>query len=463
MIKNNVETYNIHRELLHPMLYMQHRGTRMDVVQMKSDTKKLKNIFEKRQEQLNELVGHDINMNSSLQMKNYFYIEKNIKPYLNPKTHKPSCDKEALKRLSRRGFLEASIILEMRRADKLRNSYLEAKLSDDNRLRSAFGFTRGGRLTASKDLFGEGINMQTLPHPRTFFEEPNNPNSEVLLRLDFREYLLADEGYLLYNIDEAQAENRVVAYIAPDLNMIQAFEDGIDIHKRTAALCFNKPIEEVSTVDGSCSIGDGTRSERYYGKETNHATNYGMGAKTFAFNLEIPESQAQMLQARYLSGYPGVRLYYNWVPEKIRQERMLVNLFGRAYEFFNRIDDSNKSDALYFIPQSTVGDLINRWGILKIWREKDEFFRGLELLNQVHDSIVFQIPISLGFEAHWRMLKELIRSLAQELSWEGRSFSIPSDLSVGLKYGELDELKGAKINEVEFRKLWEKHTNKESL
>lgn len=453
MIKN-LETYHTHRDLLPVLLWMQSRGICVNQTLIKEKAADLLVFAAERQEQLNIACGEELNVKSPKQIQGYFYGTKRLQPYKDRKTGKPTVDEEALKRIARRGFPEADLILDIRHAEKLRSTYFEVRLSDDGRLRSSFGFTRGGRLTSSTDIFGEGLNLQTMPHEKRFL----NPDGSLRLLIDFREIIQADPGCMLYNIDKAQAENRIVAYIAPDLNMIDAFERGVDIHKKTASLIFNKPVELISGEDGSCSLGNGSRSERYFGKEANHALNYGLGVKHFALRLEIPEIQATMIRDKYFSGYPGVRVYHNWVLAKLRKDRCLTNVFGRTYEFFDRIGEDTLSDALYFIPQSTVADMINRWGLLYVWNNQD-LFPHFELLNQVHDAIMFQLPISLGWEEHWRQINLLLTSLNKPLSWNGRTFSIPTDLKIGRSYGSMDELKGKRVNKDDFQTTWTKYAS----
>lgn len=107
----------------------------------------------------------------------------------------------------------------------------------------------------------------------------------------------------------------------------------------------------------------------------------------------------------------------------------LTNLFGRKYTFKSRWGDDLFRDAFAFIPQSTVADKINRHGILYIYYNND-LFHPVELLNQIHDSILFQIPLSVGWEEHCRMLKLLVESLESPLEWRGRSFKIPAEVKM---------------------------------
>jgi len=434
----NFETYTVHCDLIQPLLYMGERGMRVDAEAMAIYSRLLKEENQQFQEQLNTIVGKELNINSPKQMKDYFYVEKGVKPYTDRNTGAATVNAETLIRLGRRGFKEASIIRQMRHNNKMIGSYLEVTLGEDGRLRSLFNpaGAESGRISSSKTIFGEGLNSQTIPG-------------------SLRKYLLADKGYILYVLDKAQAENRVVAYIAPEQNMIDAFEREIDVHKRTAGFIFGKPEDEISDEPYSSNLSGSEKSERDIGKQANHALNYGLGYRKFAIRMEISEADAKSIIDRYFSGYPGVRLYQNWVFEQARKTRTLINPFGRAYEFLDRID----SGTYYFIPQSTVADLINRWGLLYIWHERNTDFAGLELLNQVHDSVVYQIPISLGWEEHLRMNSLICQSLNQTLEFRGREFSIPTDVSMGFNLFKEDMIKLKKLTKIAFKEAFNKLIN----
>jgi len=119
--------------------------------------------------------------------------------------------------------------------------------------------------------------------------------------------------------------------------------------------------------------------------------------------------------------------------------RTLTNCFGRKRKYYGRWDDSLFKEAYSFIPQSTVADKINRHGMLPIWRDQ-ETFQNVELLNQVHDSIVFQIPLSIGLAEHEKLLRKIKRLLEQPIEWLGTSFVIPAEFEVGTCLGALKKL-----------------------
>ena len=249
----NKEAYKEQVRLIEPLVFMQEIGTKANVAGMRDASKQADTKLVELQKELNALATRDLNINSNKQLQEYFYVTKGAKAYINRKTGAVSVDATALKRLSRVGYKEAEIILTMRHIAKLKSTYFNMKIDDDNRIRCSFNpvGTSTGRLSSSKTIFGTGGNMQNLP--------------PAMLK-----FLLADDDHFIYNIDMSQAENRVVAYIAPEPNMIAAFENKTDMHKQTAGLIFGKPIGDVSDEKGSSSIGGGSFSERFWGKKANH-------------------------------------------------------------------------------------------------------------------------------------------------------------------------------------------------
>ena len=420
----NLETYEQQRRLLNPLLYMTERGIKMDVKGMREASNKIEAELIQIEQKVNELVGRDINIRSPKQLKEYFYGDKRqgnlgIPPY---KTKgKPTTDEGALIRLgrgtkTRQPLEEAQLILEYRGKHKMRSTYLEMSLDDDVRLRSAMNpvGAKTGRLSSSKTIFGTGANMQNQPP-------------------EMKRFMLVDDGYVGYEIDLGQAENRIVAYIAPEPKMYEAFEAGIDIHSRTASYIFGIPEDEIREMhkeDVKCkTIGTGDYTHRFWGKKANHAFNYGQSASAFAYQVEIPDNEGKMIHNKYHSAYAGVRKYHKWVQNKLESNRTIENLFGRKYMFLDRWDYKMFESAYAFIPQSTVGDIINRHGLIFMY-ERQDLFKPVEILNQVHDSIVFQIPKEYSPRTHALCIKTLVESLETPLSYRGTEFVIPCDMKI---------------------------------
>lgn len=228
---------------------------------------------------------------------------------------------------------------------------------------------------------------------------------------------------ILFEFDLSQAENRIVAYIAPDQTMIQTFEAGIDVHKKTASLIFQCSIEAVTPEQRDKT-----------GKPSNHSLNYDMGYRSFGLKYMIPETRAKEIVEAYHRAYPGVRQYHGWVQGSIKQNRTLTNLLGRKRRFLGRMGDSLFKEAYAWTPQSTVADIINERGMLFIW-EDAQLQKDITLLNQVHDSVVFEAD----YESKELLYSNLLRiknSLETPILWKGREFTIPAELKMGFRLGK---------------------------
>ena len=430
--QGNEETYVRQTKLITPLVYMQEHGIRVNVGGLREASEKAEARISELTTELHALCGYALNPSSPKQLADYFYVRKGHKPYVSRNTGHVSTDVDALKRLSRKGFREAAIILETRKLSKLKGTYFDMHLDGDGRIRCAFNpvGTKTGRLSSSKTIFGTGGNMQNLPPA-------------------FLQYIEADEGCLIYNVDLSQAENRIVAYIAPEPAMIAAFERGIDIHSQTASLIFSKSVEQIKQEDHDqvkVPLGTGAYTMRFWGKKSNHSFNYDFGYKSFAMMAEMQEREAKQLIERYHHVYPGVRQYHAWVRARLGKDRTLENLMGRKRVFRDRWGDDLFKEGYAWIPQSSVADVINGRGVNYVYYNQD-IFRPVQLLNQIHDAIAFQMSYkAFSWTQHADVLLRLRDSLQIPLAWHGREFVIPADLSVGLTMNK-KTMSGVKLNE----------------
>lgn len=450
----NWEYFLDHCKLIQPLTYMQERGIFIDQVAM-SETKKNAEertaVLEKEFKEITKMP--DINLNSPDQIKNYFYVNLGIKPYT--KTTKKTngtrestitVDEKALKRLaagnqSRAPRKEAIILLEYRKLKKLSTTYYDMSIDRDSRIRSSFNpvGTRFSRLSSGKNIFGTGANIQNQPH-------------------SMKHFFKADPGYLMINFDLSQADWRIVAYLAQDYNMIEALESKLDIHSRTASMIFNKPENEISSEDGSApQFGNGEQSERFWGKKANHSANYNISPNEFALQMQIPLHQAKTIIGKYLSGYPGIETtFWESIKNQLSRKesyRTITNLFNRSYIFLDRWGPDLFKAAYAYIPQSTVADIINRWGILHIY-ERQDLFPEFELLAQVHDSLLYQVPIKDNFKKLAGQLKLIKARLETPLEYRAKRFSIPADFEIGFNWGEMSEIKFDGTIDEQIERIW---------
>lgn len=441
LTQSNLHTYHQTCKLFEPLVYMQERGIAVNHDNLNKLKKEAEEEIATLKEELTEIMG-DINLNSPKQLMEYFYIKKGIpafKKSVKRNTGKretvETIDKKALKRLamgtqSRKPMEEASKILRLRYVSKRYSTYYCVKLGDDGRFHMGFnptrsskggdeeGGSRQGRLSSTKTIFGEGMNSQNQP-------------------IEMKQVFTADPNCMLWEFDLSQAENRIVAYIAPEPKMIKAFEDydagkGPDVHRITAGWIFDKDPYLISDEDGSASFGDGTKSERFWGKKSNHSFNYDEGGDEFAMQCEIGIGDGRKIYAKYHKAYYGIHRWHAAVQAQLGRTRTLTNLMGRSYTFLERWNRDLFKQAYSYVPQSTVGDIINQCALIPLYYNEKPEFEIFEPLNQVHDSIYVQNPITSDLSTIAHSVWTLKQSMEPTLEAHGRTFKIPTDAKVTL-------------------------------
>ena len=390
--------------LIEPLVFIGEQGIRMDVAALKDAAEASSKLIEQMEKELWALVGKEINWRSPAQLKNYFYGALGIRPYT--KKGSVTTDDKALKRLATRSVPGAELVLKLRHEEKLRGTYYTMSLDDDGRLRCSYNpvGTKQGRISSSKTIFGTGGNLQNQP-----------PQMKALM--------LADPGMVMIAQDLSQAENRVVAFDAQEMRMIQAFEDWVDIHTLTASMIYGKPTEEI------------TYEERAWGKRANHGLNYDLGFRSFAVYYQITEDEARFIVERYHQIYPGVRRWHAIIRDELNRTRSLTNLYGRKRVFLDRWGHELFKEAYSYIPQSTVAEVMNQWGVRFVYENQNDF--GLvQLANTVHDSLIYQIPLSTGWEYISQVAWAIRQNLERPLETKGRAFNIPVDTKIGFNLDE---------------------------
>lgn len=461
----NQKTYDFCERLMKPLLYMQARGILVDEAKLANHRAEAKLERDRLQAELKELCGFDLNVSSPAQCKNYFYNVKNYavqtKKSKDAKTgvrkETVSTDDKAMKKLIRKyNSKEAKLVTQIRKYRKLIGTYLEVSYDTDKRLRCSFSLcTSSGRLTSSETIFGTGTNMQNLPKT-------------------FKEFLIADEGHLMCELDKAQAEWVLTAFVSGEGRMIAVVENNEDAHFCTASMMFGVPrelMEIENEVLGSSTDEDfifeqrskhcpeifqyhlilPNMSCRQAGKKSNHSFNYGLSPQGFAIQYDMELKYAKRCYELYHNAYPGLRLWHAHIQSKLGRDRTLESLLGRRRRFLARWNDDLFKAAYSFIPQSTVAQALNE-GIVKSYEDQYkpefEFMKAKDLLNQVHDSELWQArylnekgEIDEGLLLNYaKIIKRSVENLDIPMYSGGRSFVVKSDCKVGFNAKNMENI-----------------------
>lgn len=356
------------------LLRMTLRGIRVNAAGRGKLAEELMDAAQQRQNFLDEVIGRPFNPRSPVQMKQFFYEEMNVKPEKSRTSKKDSLNAENLIKIpDQRPLLHPLVdaIVEMRSLGVFLKTFALAPLDYDQRIRSFFAMagTDTFRLASRENAFGTGANLQNIPkgdRARTTLKMPN-----------IREYFLPDHNMELFDIDLAGADAQVVAWEANDDILKELFRKGLKVHAINAKDLF-----------GADAGPDGKR-EPYYTRTKMgvHLTNYGGYPPTMAKALGITVHEAEKFQKRWFDIHPGIRDWHNRTESNLQSTRTVSNRFGYTYTFLGRIDRA-LPQALAWGPQSTVAIVT-----AKAMDVIDLQFPSVEILIQVHDSIVFQVPI----------------------------------------------------------------------
>lgn len=294
--------------------------------------------------------------------------------------------------------------------------------------------TKTARWSTSKTIMGYGHNLQTIPNPTRY--QPG-----------MRTAFIAEPGYVLLYPDLSQAEDRIVSYNWNVSAKVHAFENGIDAHALTASFIYDLLIEEILRLHEEAQKEGRDGVERYFGKQSNHAFNYGEGPLRFmrSVNKKADETgiriellaDAKRIRSKHLAAYPEIEAnFWSDIRARLKRDRYLINPFGRKRTFYGRLDDETYRDAYSWIPQSTAPEVINR-AMVRIHFELLRRLGGKSrILLQIHDALLIQVP-----EECWREAWEEIRPMMEiPIELATKEIIIPVDCKIGYSWGGVTKL-----------------------
>lgn len=245
----------------------------------------------------------------------------------------------------------------------------------------------------------------------------HDPNLQSIPRdKTIRTGFIAEDGYLLVDADFSQIELRCVAHYARDPKMMEAFQNDVDLHKKTIADILGKPIESV------------TPQERALAKAINFGLVYGMGAPRLARATGITRQEAEAFIKAYFDTYGGVRRFRDEVRAYADKHLQVISIFGRRRRYRDK-DDARP--ALNALIQGTAADVCR----VKMLALDAALPSDARMLLQVHDEILFEIPES-KVESTLALIIEAMESPFEDLL--GRPFRVPIrvEAGVGRNWGE---------------------------
>jgi DNA polymerase-1 len=319
------------------------------------------------------LAGQTFNLSSPKQIGEIFFTKLGLPVVKKTATGAPSTDEEVLEKLAEDYPLPAKI-LEHRGLSKLKGTYTD-KLAQLAHPRSGRVHTHYAQAVAvTGRLSSTDPNLQNIP-------------VKTAEGRRVREAFVAAPGCVIASADYSQIELRIMAHISEDEALLRAFNEGLDVHRATAAEVFGVSVEQVSG------------EQRRYAKVINFGLIYGMSSYGLARNLGIETKAAAAYIDKYFQRYPGVKTYMDETKLSAKSKGYVETVFGRRL-YLPEINSPNgprrsgaERAAINAPMQGTAADLI-KLSMVKVQQVLDAEGRGTKMIMQVHDELVFEVPLA---------------------------------------------------------------------
>ncbi|MBQ6708613.1 MAG: DNA polymerase I [Clostridia bacterium] len=354
-------------------------------------------------------VGYEFNINSPKQLGEALF-EKLGLPAKKKTKSGYSTNAEVLEALvEEHPVIEK--ILSYRTLAKLKSTYCDGLLkviTPDGRIHSTLNQTetRTGRISSTEP------NLQNIP-----------VRSEI--GREMRKFFIAKPGYVLVDADYSQIELRVLADIADDENMINAFNNGDDIHSITASQVFNMPLELVTPL------------MRSRAKAVNFGIVYGIGAFSLGKDIGVSRAEADKYIKGYLTHYSGVDKYMKDVVEKAKDDGFVSTVFNRR-RYLPELTASNgmlrsfgERVARNMPIQGTAADII-KIAMVKVWKRLKDENLDAQLIMQVHDELIVEASEDIA-----QTVKQIVKEEMENAC--KMKVSLLADVSMGKSWYDAKE------------------------
>lgn len=370
--KLNDLAYNIEIPMVECLTEMEYNGIKIDSNVLKNIEIEINKEIEVLKEKIFNETQFEFNIDSPKQLGEILFERLGLPSIKKTKTGY-STDNQVLTELSE-SFDIAKLIVEYRSLTKLNSTYVTAlpKLVNKNtgRLHTTFNQT----IASTGRLSSTNPNLQNIPIKTDFGKE-------------IRKAFIAENGNVIFSADYSQIELRIMAYYSKDNHLIEAFNNGLDIHSATASKLFRKKLEDVSSDD------------RRVAKTVNFGIMYGLGVYGLSQRLGIPRNYAKEIIDNYFDTYPGIKNFMDSTIEQTRQKGYAETLCGRR-RYFTNINNSNHNirsqderAAINLPIQGTASDMI-KIAMVSIYNKLKSCNINTKMLLQIHDELLFEVEKS---------------------------------------------------------------------
>ncbi|MFB3088808.1 MAG: DNA polymerase I [Acidiferrobacterales bacterium] len=381
---------------------MQRTGVRIDADMLRHQSDELARRLLELERDAHEAAGQPFNLESPKQIQEILFDKLGLPVLKKTPKGAPSTAEDVLQELAL-DYPLPNIILEYRGLSKLKSTYTDKLPEMINPETGRVHTSYHQAVAATGRLSSSDPNLQNIPVRTTEGRR-------------IRQAFIPADGCKMVSADYSQIELRIMAHLSGDAGLQQAFAQGLDVHRATAAEVFNVSPEQV------------TSDMRRNAKAINFGLIYGMSAFGLARQLKIDRSTAQQYVDLYFARYPGVKDFMDRTRTQAREQGYVETVFGRRL-YAQDINASNQARRQYAeraainAPmQGTAADLI-KLAMLAVQRWIRSSGVDVRMIMQVHDELVFEVA-----QAEVAQASDRIRRCMSEVS----TLSLPLVVDIGV-------------------------------
>ncbi|MCF8284263.1 MAG: DNA polymerase I [Sphingobacteriales bacterium] len=372
--ENNGEElfYNIETPLVYVLSDMERTGVKVDEETLKVFSKELEIDIRNLEETIYEKAGVKFNIASPKQLGEVLFDKLQLDPKAKKtKTGQYQTGEDVLTALSPKHDI-VQYILDFRSLQKLKSTYVDALPEMINPSTGRVHTSYNQAVAATGRLSSNNPNLQNIPIKTARGREVR------------KAFIAKDNEHLILSADYSQIELRIIAEMADEKNMLEAFSNGLDIHTATAAKVYGITIEEV------------TSTQRRNAKAVNFGIIYGQSAFGLSQGLGIPRKEAQEIIENYFTQYPGIKKYMSDTIEFAKANGYVETLMKRR-RYLRDINSANATvrgfaerNAINAPIQGSAADMI-KVAMINIFNEMNARNLRSKMTMQVHDELVFEV------------------------------------------------------------------------
>ena len=404
----------IEKPLINVLAEIEEKGIKVDVKKLKDLNSVFQKKLSKKEKEIFKLSKIEFNIASPKQLGEVLFDKLGLEGGKKGKSGAYSTSVDVLENLSYQGHKIAEFLLEWRQISKLINTYTYSLINEVNKKTLRIHTSYSMAATSTGRLSSTDPNLQNIP-----------------IRTDegkkIRNAFISEKGFKLVSLDYSQIELRLLAHIGKVEDLKKAFDQNIDIHKKTASQIFNVELKDVD------------KDLRRKAKTINYGIIYGISAFGLAKQLNIQRSEADLILKKYFKNYKGILNYIDETTDFCKKNGFVKTLFGRKC-FIDGINNKNPSFRNFAIRaavnariQGSAADIIKK-AMINVDKFLEEKKTKSKMILQVHDELLFEM-----YESEINYLSMDIKKIMENSALPEIELDVPliADIGEGFSWSKV--------------------------